>query len=102
MTQCFKGVTNELLANFRADYPLVNVDRELAKMALWMQSTKGNRCKGTIGFITNWLSRAHPDEHKTMPQESTELSPYLDDYDREYVWKDREHILLMNQASPKE
>jgi hypothetical protein len=93
---CFVGIGTELLVKLRDTYKDVDVESELKKMELWLLSPKGNKRKGQLNFITNWLGNATPSQKAPEIEEDSELAPYLREYRRD-LWKGREHILLMNK-----
>lgn len=82
------------LQQFRERFPSVDVDEEIKKMGMWLQSDKGKNHMGTLLFITNWLKKAPPS--KCVPKHEDALRELLNDYLKE-LWKNREHILLMNR-----
>jgi hypothetical protein len=90
----FVGLTDDVKSRLKLWYPLVNIEVELMKMEDWLLSDKGKGRKGSITFITNWLSKVYikPVETSEGPILSPEQKNYLKD-----LWKNREHILMMNQ-----
>lgn len=57
-TSTFVGLDQENLAELSALFPGVNLRLEFLKMADWLLTSQGKERKGSIQFITNWLSRA--------------------------------------------
>lgn len=99
----FVNLEDAYLKQLKETYKGVDVDSELKKMGLWLLSSKGNKRKGNIGFIINWLNNASPSTTQA-PQEpieqDTPLRPYLNEYLKE-LWKGREHILELNTRRKK-
>lgn len=101
----FHGLNSQILKDLYFTYDGLDVDRELKKMALWLQSEKGIKRKGTIGFILNWLNNASPmppttTEHLDLMQSDSPLGKVV----REYLldlWKDKDHILQLNTIKAK-
>jgi len=94
VTRQFSGLTVEVIARLKLLFPHVNINVEIMKMELWLDSEKGSNRKGSFQFITNWLSKTY-----TRPQESSEdpsFSPEQNNYLKD-LWNNREHILSMNQ-----
>lgn len=85
------------LQQLKDTYTRIDVDFELKKMALWLQTSKGKARKGCSAFIINWLNNSIPTlpEKKTEKTEETPLRPTVNEYLRE-LWKGREHILELN------
>lgn len=103
----FVGLKESNLKQLKETFNTIDIDAELKKMALWLQTSKGKKRKGNIGFILNWLNNASP-PHKCPtiadPIDPVEydlnMRPLLLDYLQD-LWKGREHILEFNKARKK-
>jgi uncharacterized protein YdaU (DUF1376 family) len=73
---------NELYDKYKTAYPLINLDSELDKITIWLNSNqpKLKTVKGMPRFINNWLGRAKPpDKHdKTHETDFIELHTSTD------------------------
>jgi hypothetical protein len=105
--QCnsFVGLDSQVLVQLRETFVGVDIDQELKKMCIWLQSDKGKRRKGNIGFIMNWLNNATPmpptdAEHLNLMQSQSPLGHLVRSYLQE-LWKDREHIFELNTIKAK-
>lgn len=101
----FVGLEKAQIEQLKDTYKGVDVEFELKKMGLWLNSSKGKKRKGEIGFIMNWLNNASPTQSVSINQEidsplDTPLRPYLDAYKKE-LCKGREHILEFNKIRKK-
>lgn len=99
----FVNLEDACLKQLKETYQGVNVDSELKKMGLWLASPKGNKRKGNIGFIINWLNNASPSTTQALQEpleQESSLRPYLNEYLKE-LWKGREHILELNMRRKK-
>lgn len=92
----FVGITDAIKTELRETFKGVNVDQELSKMSLWLQSDKGQRRKGHIGFVWNWLSNVHPSLSDQIPLKSDSPLGILYAEYVQSLWKNREHILESN------
>ena len=95
----FVGLDEAQLKCLKDAYPHCDVEAELSKMSLWLQSSKGLRRKGNIGFVLNWLKNNYssPKAKNQLPEEvDTPIRPELNRY-LEGLWKGREHILELNR-----
>ena len=56
-------VPAELRAELSKTYRNLNLDKELAKMALWLQANPRKRksARGILRFLVNWLNKAQPE-----------------------------------------
>lgn len=56
-------ISPDMMAEFRAAYPTINIVNEIAKMRAWLVANPDKRKtdRGTPRFINNWLSSAKPD-----------------------------------------
>lgn len=90
---CFVGLDDSIKKELSSAYKNIDIDAELSKMVLWLNSPKGLRRKGNIGFITNWLNNASP----SMPKKlfTSPIEDLLESY-RMDLWKNCEHLLTMN------
>lgn len=101
----FLGLDSKVFKQLEETYEGVNVSAELNKMSLWLESEKGKRRKGTIGFIINWLNNTTPmpptqSEHFDMIQGNSPLGQLV----REYLmglWEKSENILEFNTIKAK-
>lgn len=94
----FDGITNEMMDSFKSIYRDVDIQNEINKMCLWMQSDKGLNRKGSLSFITSWLQRAKPvtESKETLPFDGNpKMNSLLNNY-LEDLWKDCRHILEFN------
>lgn len=95
----FVGVDAAYKKQLRETYKGVDIDRELGKMGLWLNSSKGKDRKGTVNFILNWLNNASPSMPPLLDQHDTSndspLSSLFQDYLKD-LWKKSEHILEFN------
>ncbi len=97
----FVGLDKAQIKQLKDTYKGIDVDSELKKMGLWLTSSKGNKRKGNIGFILNWLNNASPETTAKINQQldlyevDSPLRPLLQEYLQD-LWKDREHILEFN------
>lgn len=97
----FVGIDEAVTKQLKDAYFNLDLDKELLKMGVWLQSPKGKKRHGTIGFILNWLNNASPSPPSNMKQLDfadlgSPLRPYLMDY-LEDLWKDREHLFEFNR-----
>lgn len=97
----FIGLEDAHLKQLKDTYTGIDVDSELKKMGLWLNSEKGSKRKGNIGFILNWLNNACPSSvtngQKLDPLEyDSPIRPVLLDYLKD-LWKGKEHILEFNK-----
>lgn len=89
----FIGLDELTIMKLEKRYPLVKVRLELARMANWLCfNEKGQKRKGNLGFINNWLDWSNPkpiqeDPQEPLPQPADELQPYIKDYLAE-LWGD--------------
>lgn len=59
LTRNFDGITPDDLQRWTSAFPAVDIDAELKRAALWVDSNKARgRKKNYFKFLTNWLSRA--------------------------------------------
>ena len=94
-TQQFSGIDDELKKQLLKTYPNVNVDAELNKMCLWLNSSKGKQRKGSVNFIMNWLNNATPVIKEQDVKQTDEMQDLYSDYLRE-LWKGKEALLQFN------
>lgn len=77
----FIGLDAKALQDLRDEFPYVEVGEEIFKMKKWLMN-KGVRHKGTLAFITNWLSKSLPrpvEEPSYLPVLEEHLTKYLED-----------------------
>lgn len=105
--RCFSGLEGAVLKELKEAYPTLDIDSELKKMMIWLESPKGKKRIGHIGFIMNWLNNAIPSEQIPSVEKQLELlddTTYLGriilDYLRE-LWKGNEHLLSFNSREGK-
>jgi hypothetical protein len=55
----FVNLTPEIIQRLKDTYPGVDVEHELNKMTLWLESSVGIKRVGNINFISSWLNRAY-------------------------------------------
>lgn len=91
--QCFVGLDSKI-QGLKKTFMGIDVDQELSKMGLWLQSSKGKRRKGDIRFILSWLGRSAP-RNSQLDIIDSPLTPYIDIY-LEDLWKNSQHILEFN------
>jgi hypothetical protein len=101
----FVGIDESIKKQLLDTYKGIDVDSELNKMSLWLNSSKGKKRTGNIGFIMNWLSNASPipqtiSQSYDLIESDTPLGHLLQDY-LEGLWKNREHILEFNTIRKK-
>lgn len=101
----FSGLDLQVLKQLQDTYDGIDIERELKKMALWLQTEKGLKRQGTIGFILNWLNNATPmppttTEHLDLMQSKTPLGHVVREYLME-LWKNKEHIFEFNTIKAK-
>lgn len=76
-----------------------DVDRELLKMGLWLQSGKGREYSPGMPFIMSWLDKAQPTQRSVEDEDEDEhdnvLRPILNSYLQE-LWHGKEALLAMN------
>jgi hypothetical protein len=53
----FSGITEKDRAEWKAAFPAVNLDQQLAAASLWLKNNPAKRKKLVGKFITGWLSR---------------------------------------------
>jgi hypothetical protein len=95
---CFIGLNEDVISRLKKTYVGVNVDLELNKMQLWLNSPKGKKRKGHLGFIMNWLKNVEP---VIVPDErDTPLRLDLDEY-LEDLWERCRHVLEFNTIRKK-
>lgn len=90
----FIGIDDALKAKLIQLYPGVDLESELIKMSIWLNSEKGKRRTGTISFILNWLSNA-----PRMSSSFTRSGPFLPSLYLSYlqdIWKKCETLLDFN------
>lgn len=54
----WENIPDSLVSDWAEAYPACDIDRELAKMAAWLEANPEKRKKRYERFIVNWLSRA--------------------------------------------
>ncbi len=97
-TNSFVGISPAIMAQLAKTYRGVDINKELAKMSLWLLD-KGKLTKGTLTFITNWLSRAHPTISTASDDQSdSPLGHLLNDY-LDGLWKNSTHIHTFNKMT---
>lgn len=102
----FIGLEDAHIQQLKETYKGIDVQSELKKMGLWLISEKGNKRKGNIGFILNWLNNASPstapsiNEQFDLMEQDTPLRPLIQEYLKD-LWKGREHILEFNKIRRK-
>lgn len=52
------GITDELRGHWAAAYPLVNIDAEITRAAVWLFTNPDRRKQNYARFLTNWFSRS--------------------------------------------
>jgi|ERR1700690_79432 len=95
----FIGLDATIKKSLKNMYCDVDLEKELAKMELWLSSDRGKRRIGNLAFIAHWLSNATT-ALATKDQQTERISPVislLTDYLKD-LWKNREHILKMNRT----
>jgi hypothetical protein len=90
----FVGLNDSIYRSLKAAHTNIDIDEELGKMVLWLNSPKGQKRKGTYNFILNWLSNSRPRKLQETP--NLTLLSTLQEY-RKGLWKGREHILALNK-----
>ena len=93
-TISFIGITDEIRSKLVQTYNWVDLDFELNKMSLWLMSPKGCKRKGTLDFISGWLSRL-PRPIELFNQVSVPDSTNSDHL--EAIWKQAGPLLNMNE-----
>ncbi len=101
----FRGLDSEVLKQLQQTYDGIRIEAELNKMVLWLQSEKGKKRRGEIGFIINWLNNVTPlppsrTEQLDLMQSDSPLGTLMRTYLMD-LWKDREHILEFNTIRAK-
>lgn len=101
----FVGIDESVKKQLSDTYKGIDVDSELNKMSLWLNSSRGKKRIGNIGFIMNWLGNASPapqsiSQSFDLIESDTPLGHLLQDY-LEGLWKNREHILEFNTIRKK-
>lgn len=93
----FMGISESQLNDLKSIYKGVDVEVEIKKMCLWLESPKGKKRKGDIGFILNWLNNTTPTKAMIVSVINADesLTPMITSYLRE-LWKGKEHLLLLN------
>ncbi len=86
----FVGLTDTVMSDLAKAYKHVDLQAELSKMKLWIQSPKGRTRLGTMAFITSWLNNVKPLDKHDSPL-GTLFDNYLED-----LWKNSAHILEFN------
>lgn len=56
----YHTITRERYEQLQADYPNINIKRELTKMRNWLEANPQRRKARIDRFIVNWLNRAKP------------------------------------------
>jgi hypothetical protein len=100
----FMGINDVILKKLKDTYPGLDVEHELKKMELWLMDPEGIIRKGTLQFISNWLSNASRFQKtftkQTAPIEqevkNTEITPAMEEYVKD-LWKGKEELLNYNQ-----
>ena len=94
--QQFIGLDELTKKHLATSYPGIDVDKELGKMSIWLNTPKGKSRKGSISFIMNWLGNAEPSRPTQEAVIDKALEPLREKYCKD-LWKNREHILTFNQ-----
>lgn len=104
MTLQFVGIDEAVKKQLRETYKGVNVDFELEKMGLWLNSPKGKKRSGNIAFVTKWLNNAFLSQAHSVTEQfdlmDNSLRPLFQEYLQD-LWKNREHILKFNTIKRK-
>lgn len=102
-TLSFVGIDADVKKQLSDIYQNVDIDKELIKMSLWLQSGKGKRYKANINFVMSWLSNACPShqrgEQYSIGSPDSPLVKLVNEYLQE-LWKNSEHILEFNTKKP--
>jgi len=71
--QGWHDVAPEMINAWKAAYPRIDVDVELAKMHAWLASNP-RKARKTLWtrFVTNWLARAKPTERRAVTCQLTQ------------------------------
>ena len=100
-THKFVGLDDSMMSQLKETFRPLDVDAELRKMVIWLQTAKGNRRSGNMSFIYNWLCRTQTSHTvESLEELDTTLRPYLNKY-LEEVWKRAENVLAFNQIRKK-
>lgn len=95
------GITESKLAELKGAFPHVDVETELKKMTLWLQSPNGSKRKGGMNFILNWLNRSKAQVKPiTEDTEDPSLRPLIDEY-LEDLWEPCKHIIDLNKKAKR-
>jgi len=89
----FIGLDDKIRAQLNKSYPDKDIDGELKKMAVWLQSPRGKKHKGALSFVTKWLDNANVNR---MYIKETPAPPKMNNY-LEKLWKNCSHLLEFNQ-----
>lgn len=100
--KAFIGLRKADITNLSKLYKGVDIEKELFKMTAWLNSPVGQKRKGELSFICNWLERAQSAVAPESPSAQyadidLSLRPFFDEYLKD-LWKDRDHLLQFNQA----
>lgn len=95
------GIEGKLKEHLAATYRHLDVDYELNRMVLWLVSPAAKGRSVDLSFVMRWLDNAivmspYKRGHESSEPVALNLSAY-EDYLKD-LWKDRKHILAMNQA----
>lgn len=79
----FVNLDSDMMKQLTTEFPHVDLLGELHKMMMWLQSPKGSKRRGTLGFIRKWLGNAPTkifDREIDVPQALQGLiNKYLED-----------------------
>lgn len=99
-TREFVGLTYEIKQELLRVYKEIDLDAELMKMKIWLESSKGKQHKGTIQFISNWLNNSSANarwiNRDTLQELDASITNLLNDYLND-LWKNKTHILELNR-----
>ena len=55
---CFEGITDEMIRNWKAAYPAVNLAAQLSRADEWLKANPTRKKQNHYRFIVNWMTRA--------------------------------------------
>lgn len=91
------GINDLVRSQLKDSFKDVDLDAELSRMALWLESPKGLKRTGNLAFVMKWLSKSasRTFQNDNTSRERIPIAHLLDDY-LEDLWKDLRPLLNFN------
>lgn len=94
-TFSFTGITYELYERLSDTFPGIDIDHELKKMTLWLDTSAGKKRIGNLQFILGWLNRAYRSIVAVKPIEpKPKIIKEFSEHQNE-LWKNCEEIFSL-------